>query len=66
MEDKQILDLYNNGIPIDCIVDLYYNNIHRKIKGHYLNNEFILSRKEYNKSKCRKIVYNIIYKYIKE
>ena len=62
MEDKQILDLYNKGVSIDYIVDLYYKNIHRKIKGHYLNNEFILSRKEYNKSKCREIVYNIIYK----
>lgn len=62
MTDLDIINLYNKGISIDYITDLYYNYIHREIKGHYLHEEFILSRKEYNKNRCREIVCEIIMK----
>lgn len=66
MTEKQIIDFYDRGFSIDFITDLYYRDMQKNIKGHYLKGEYIIDRSEYKKSRCKQLVYEILYNYNKK
>ena len=64
MNDKKIIELYNEGFSIDYIAKVYLKYKNRNSKPIFINGIKCFPAKIYTKSQCLLYVHQVIYHYI--
>ena len=64
MDDKKIIELYENGYSMKYIADKFYRFKNKKQKPILLNGTMLFPASIFKKSECEIYVYKTIYSYI--
>lgn len=65
MNEIDIIEMYKKGKSIAFITNQYYREKNANIpQNYYKNGSFIITKKEVNKTECRKIVETVIINYL--
>lgn len=65
MNEIDIIEMYKKGKSIAFITNQHYREKNANIpQNYYKNGSFIITKKEVNKTECRKIVETVIINYL--